>query len=160
MLKLFSQEAMNQESIPTRSQACSSTWPTLSSMVTEPFPTPVSRCLLIHLDLFRTCEDDYSKLKNSSYLDLSPLYGSNQQDQNSIRLHVDGLLKPDAFAETRVLGFPPGVAALLVCFNRYHNFVAMQLKDINEGGRFDTPRGDDGRRLAKLDNDLFQTARL
>ena len=115
--------------------------------------------IIIH-DLFRTDERDQMKLKNSSYLDLSPLYGSNDKDQASVRAHKDGLLKPDAFVETRVLGFPPGVSAMLVCFNRYHNYIALQLKEINDGGRFSLPLKPKKADLLKQDNDLFQTARL
>ncbi|KAK5938503.1 hypothetical protein PMZ80_009474 [Knufia obscura] len=112
--------------------------------------------IIIH-DIFHTDESDYSKVKTSSYLDLAPLYGNNQQEQNRVRLHKDGLLKPDTFSNIRILGFPPGVGALLICFNRYHNYVAMQLKEINEGGRFTPDPKDKGHK--KLDEDLFQTAR-
>lgn len=113
--------------------------------------------IIIH-DIFQTDERDCTKVKTSSYLDLAPLYGNNQKEQDKVRQFKDGLLKPDAFSSIRILGFPPGVGALLVCFNRYHNYVAMQLKEINEDGRF-TPQPND-REGKKLDNDLFQTARL
>lgn len=113
--------------------------------------------IIIH-DVFHTDDSDYSKVKTSSYLDLAPLYGNNQAEQDKVRLRKDGLLKPDTFSNVRVLGFPPGVAALLVCFNRYHNYIAMQLKIINEGGRF-TPNDND-KGYKRLDEDLFQTARL
>ncbi len=116
--------------------------------------------IIIH-DVFHTDSRDPSKVKTSSYLDLAPLYGSSIEDQNKIRTFKDGLLKPDTFSENRVLGFPPGVAAVLVCFNRYHNYVAMQLKTINEGGRFYVPASlDDTKAIRTLDEDLFQTARL
>jgi len=100
-------------------------------------------------------------VSSSSYLDLSPLYGHSQQEQDRVRAFKDGKLKPDAFCEVRLLGFPPGVAAILVCFNRYHNFIAEQLAAINEGGRFTLnpllPAADAEK---KRENDLFQTARL
>lgn len=116
--------------------------------------------IIIH-DCFHTEERDYSTVKTSSYLDLAPLYGSSQEAQNQIRTFKDGLLKPDTFAENRILGFPPGVCGIIICFNRFHNYVAMQLKEINEGGRFKMPRDEnDTKGIAKLDNDLFQTARL
>lgn len=98
----------------------------------------------------------------SSYLDLSPLYGKNGEEQMCVRSFKDGLLKKDTFAEPRILGFPPGVAALLICFNRFHNYIAVQLKEINEGGRF-SPNPmlpNDQERALKIDHDLFQTARL
>jgi hypothetical protein len=116
--------------------------------------------IIIH-DCFHTDEKDYSTVKTSSYLDLAPLYGSSQEEQDRVRTFKDGLLKPDVFSENRILGFPPGVSAIMVCFNRFHNYVALQLKEINEGGRFKMPKGDsDTAGISKLDNDLFQTARL
>ncbi|KAK5077874.1 hypothetical protein LTR64_003725 [Lithohypha guttulata] len=114
--------------------------------------------IIIH-DIFHTDEHDYSKVKTSSYLDLAPLYGNNQKEQDRIRLFRDGLLKPDVFSNVRILGFPPGVGALLICFNRYHNYIAMQLKTINENNRF-TPKSNDQKGLKQVDEDLFQTARL
>lgn len=109
--------------------------------------------IIIH-DVFHTDEHDYTKVKTSSYLDLAPLYGSNQTEQNRVRLHRDGLLKPDTYSNVRILGFPPGVGALLICFNRYHNYIAIQLKEINENGRFSNLD------KKRLDEELFQTARL
>ncbi|KAL8867169.1 MAG: hypothetical protein Q9174_005832, partial [Haloplaca sp. 1 TL-2023] len=50
-----------------------------------------------------------------------------------------GLLKPDTFAEDRLLRQPPGVCIMLVMYNRYHNYAATQLKRINENGRFSLP---------------------
>lgn len=70
--------------------------------------------IIIH-DLFRTDHTDFSNSQTSSYLgrfsisirihilrlitDLSPLYGSNQQEQNFIRTFKDGKVKPDCFSE-------------------------------------------------------------
>lgn len=51
-----------------------------------------------------------------------------------------GLLKPDTFAEDRLLRQPPGVCIMLVMYNRYHNYAATQLRRINENGRFSVPR--------------------
>jgi hypothetical protein len=121
--------------------------------------------IIIH-DVFRTDDVDPNKVASSSYLDLGPLYGHNQTMQNTVRTFKDGKLKPDTFAEPRILGQPPGVGALLVSFNRFHNFVVTQLALINEGGRFtpsklDKAKGLDGEKAeAKRDNDLFQTGRL
>jgi hypothetical protein len=72
----------------------------------------------------------------------------------------DGMLKPDTFHEHRLLAFPPGVCALLVTFNRFHNYVAGELKRINDGGRFSpNPRfGKDADKV--VDKDLFNVARL
>ncbi|ROV90358.1 hypothetical protein VMCG_09739 [Cytospora schulzeri] len=130
--------------------------------------------IIIH-DLFWTDYRDMNKSKTSSYLDLSPLYGSNQEMQNSIRTFQDGKLKPDAYADKRLNGMPPGVSVLLVMFNRFHNHVAEHLALINEGGRFTPPPGPrpglsdplpvnndkkDDEVWKKYDEDLFQTARL
>jgi len=82
---------------------------------------------------------------------LSPLYGKDGKEQQAVRTFKRGMLKKDTFANFRICGFPPGVSALLISFNRFHNYVAGQLYDINEGGRF---RGENE------DHDLFQTARL
>ncbi|EAS28473.3 fatty acid oxygenase [Coccidioides immitis RS] len=131
-------------------------------------PTKISSMLfhfatiIIH-DIFRTDELDISRLKNSSYLDLGPLYGHDEEQQKGVRQFKDGLLKNDAFAEERVLGQPPGVCALLVAFNRFHNYVVGELATINERGRFTMPvEGSPNyeKALLKRDNDLFQTGRL
>lgn len=55
-----------------------------------------------------------------------------------------GLLKPDTFAEDRLLRQPPGVCIMLVMYNRYHNYAARQLRRINENGRFSVPPKYDG----------------
>lgn len=91
--------------------------------------------IIIH-DIFRTDDVDPNKVATSSYLDLGPLYGHNQKMQDTVRTFKDGKLKPDTFAEPRILGQPPGVGALLISFNRFHNYVVSQLAEINEGGRF------------------------
>ncbi len=103
--------------------------------------------------------------QTSSYLDLSPLYGDTQEDQDQIRTFKDGKPKPDCFSEHRLLGFPPGCGVLLIMFNRFHNYVVDQLAVINEANRFAKPREGLSEELekkawAKYDNDLFQTGRL
>jgi hypothetical protein len=91
--------------------------------------------MVIH-DVFRTNDVDQNTLSCSSYLDLGPLYGHDQAMQDTVRTFKDGKLKPDTFAEPRILGQPPAVGALLISFNRFHNYVVEQLAEINEGGRF------------------------
>ncbi|EEP79774.1 hypothetical protein UREG_04620 [Uncinocarpus reesii 1704] len=121
--------------------------------------------VIIH-DIFRTDEKDTTRLKNSSYLDLGPLYGHDGEQQERVREFKDGRLKKDVFAEERVLGQPPGVCALLVAFNRFHNYVVGELAIINERGRFTLPEGmtqgspEYKKAQLKRDNDLFQTGRL
>lgn len=80
-----------------------------------------------------------------------------------MRSFEDGMLKKDAFAERRLLGQPPGVCALMIAFNRFHNYVVKELATINENGRFTMPAADSPgyeEALGKRDNDLFQTGRL
>ena len=110
--------------------------------------------------MFQTDPRDQTKSLTSSYLDLSPLYGNNQTEQDTVRTFKDGKLKPDCFSTKRVLGFPPGVGVLLIMFNRFHNSVVTQLAAINEGGRFTKPDESNSQAYAAWDNDLFQTARL
>ena len=118
--------------------------------------------------MFRTGDDskkdpnpNFNISSTSSYLDLAPLYGNNEEQQQAVRTMTDGMLKPDAFSEFRILGFPPGVSALLVLFNRFHNYVAGELKRINETGRFSpNPRLSKEDASKKVDNDLFNSARL
>lgn len=119
--------------------------------------------LIIH-DLFQTDHKDFNMSQTSSYLDLSPLYGDVQADQDQIRTFNDGKLKPDCFSEQRMLGFPPGCGVLLIMLNRFHNYVVEQLAIINENGRFTKPKADlpedqASKAWAKYDNDLFQVRR-
>ncbi|KAF2178270.1 heme peroxidase [Zopfia rhizophila CBS 207.26] len=122
--------------------------------------------IIIH-DVFRTNDRDQNIVDSSSYLDLSPLYGSNQATQDTVRTFRDGKLKSDTFTEIRLLNQPPEAAVLLICFNRFHNYIADQLAAINEVDKFSIPSGISeasgetyAKALAKRDNDLFQTARL
>jgi linoleate 8R-lipoxygenase/9,12-octadecadienoate 8-hydroperoxide 8R-isomerase len=124
--------------------------------------------------LFRTDHAKFAVSKTSSYLDLSPLYGSNHDEQMQMRTGLGGKIKPDCFSETRLLAFPPGVGVLLIMFNRFHNHVVEQIATINEKNQFKRPQkaepkidttvktwwkdvpGD----WRKYDEDLFQTGRL
>ena len=96
--------------------------------------------IIIH-DIFRTNDNDKNISDSSSYLDLSPLYGYNENMTRQIRdgKYKLGLLKPDTFAEDRLVRQPPGVCIMLVMYNRYHNYAATQLRRINENGRFSVP---------------------
>ena len=136
-------------------------------------------------DLFRTSHTDPNISTTSSYLDLSPLYGSNQAEQDTVRTYQDGKLKPDCYTEYRLGAFPPGVGVLLLCFNRFHNYAVGQLATINENGKFSMPdkamieattratqpnftdeqvkeavEAGYAAALKKRDNDLFQVGRL
>ena len=132
----------------------------------KPHPAKISSMLfylasiIIH-DLFQTDRWDTTKTKTSSYLDLAPLYGRDQCEQNAMRTFKDGKIKPDCFSNKRILGFPPGVGAMLIMFNRFHNHVVDHLASINEAGRFTKPKDYAAKgAYTKYDNDLFQTGRL
>ncbi|KAL4791504.1 heme peroxidase [Aspergillus venezuelensis] len=134
-------------------------------------PTSISSNLfyfatIIQHDIYLTDETNPTCLKSSSYLDLGPLYGNNQAEQTEVRTFTDGLLKPDTFAEKRLLSQPPGVCALMIAFNRFHNYIVTELARINEAGRFNLPCADVEKApeytwaLQKRDEDLFQMGRL
>ena len=72
--------------------------------------------------VFRTSHTDVNINETSSYVDLSPLYGNNQDAQDKLRVRDGrGLLYPDSFAEDRLLLLPPAVCVILVLFSRNHN---------------------------------------
>ncbi|RIB08441.1 heme peroxidase [Gigaspora rosea] len=115
-----------------------------------PHPSGINATLfylavLITHDLFNSDPQNPSIDRNSSYLDLSPLYGNSNEDLAKIRTGVLGRLKPDTFADSRILIQPPGLGELLIVFSRNHNYIANYLY---ETGKF------------KNDEHLFQTARL
>lgn len=84
-------------------------------------PTKLTKYVLLS-SVFRTCHHDPNINETSSYVDLGPLYGNSQKDQDRIRIRNGrGLLYPDVFAEDRLLLLPPAVCALLVLFSRNHN---------------------------------------
>ncbi|KAI5926939.1 linoleate diol synthase precursor [Camillea tinctor] len=121
--------------------------------------------IIITHDIFQTDSRDITINLTSSYLDLSPLYGRNKEEQVAVRKFEDGLLKPDCFSSRSLLGFPPGVGVFLIMFNRFHNHVVTELAKINEGGRFSKPSGNQDEGSLKdawveYDNKLFQTGRL
>jgi linoleate 8R-lipoxygenase / 9,12-octadecadienoate 8-hydroperoxide 8R-isomerase len=107
--------------------------------------------IIITHDLFNSEHGDPTTNHNSSYLDLSPLYGSTKAEQDKVRVHSMGLLKPDTFADPRILLQPPGVGALLILFSRNHNYIANYLFQNSKESRFKGPN---------CDEHLFQTARL
>ncbi|OAX41520.1 heme peroxidase [Rhizopogon vinicolor AM-OR11-026] len=99
----------------------------------------------------------------SSYVDLAPLYGNDQETQTKVRTNEGrGLLHPDVFAEDRLLLLPPAVCVLLVLFNRNHNYIARRLLEINERGTWKDPSHHplSHAHLAKQDEEIFQIARL
>jgi linoleate 10R-lipoxygenase len=116
---------------------------------------------LVTHSIFRTDPSDWSKNNTSSYLDLSPLYGSNQEEQDAVRFKDGrGLLYPDVFSEGRLVFLPPASAALLVMWNRNHNYIATNIWKINERKLWTDPPPTDEKLRAKQDEEIFQTARL
>lgn len=122
--------------------------------------------LVIHT-VFRTSHEDVTINETSSYVDLAPLYGCNQEAQDKIRVRDGrGLLYPDTFSEDRLMLLPPAVCVLLVLFSRNHNYIARKLLEINERGTYTDPDlipADDKDRMTKLlaqEEEIFQTARL
>lgn len=100
---------------------------------TKENPAGVSSMLFYHAsiiihDIFRTNRKDANISDTSSYLDLSPLYGKNREEQLAIRTKCDGRIKPDTFAEERLLGLPPGNCVMLVMYSRFHNHVSSLAK--------------------------------
>ena len=63
--------------------------------------------LMCPADVFRTNRKDPNISDTSSYLDLAPLYGKNLEEINEVRTFVGGRLKPDTFAEKRLIGLLP-----------------------------------------------------
>ncbi|KAG9022010.1 hypothetical protein FS837_006799, partial [Tulasnella sp. UAMH 9824] len=97
----------------------------------------------------------------SSYLDLSPVYGSNDEELNSIRLNDGtGRIYPDTFADSRLLHMPPSTPALLIMYSRNHNYIVKKLLDINERGQWENPPPEDEEKRKKQDDEIFGTARL
>ncbi|KAJ7247649.1 heme peroxidase [Mycena haematopus] len=116
--------------------------------------------LVIH-SIFRTSHANMNINDTSSYVDLSPLYGHGQDEQDRVRSKEGrGLLHPDVFAEDRLLLLPPAVCAILVLFSRNHNYIAKKIFDINERGTYQDPKTLSKDDLLAQDEELFQTARL
>ncbi|KAJ7890508.1 linoleate diol synthase [Mycena olivaceomarginata] len=116
--------------------------------------------LVIH-SVFRTSHTNVNVNDTSSYVDLSPLYGHGQDEQDRVRRKEGyGLLHPDVFAEDRLLLLPPAVCALLVLFSRNHNYIARKIFDINERGTYKDPTTLSKDALLAQDEELFQTAKL
>jgi linoleate 10R-lipoxygenase len=92
-----------------------------------PHPTGISSLFFAFADLvihsiFDTRHRDWTINDTSSYLDLSPLYGSSEAAVNSVRrIDGSGKLWNDVFADNRLRHMPPSTCALLVLLSRNHN---------------------------------------
>jgi hypothetical protein len=85
---------------------------------------PLIRDLISGKQLSLVCIDEQNPDYNTttSFLDLSPLYGTGQAGPDRIRAHDGrGMLTPDCFVDNRVALYPPAVGVLLILFNRNHN---------------------------------------
>ncbi|EMD30779.1 hypothetical protein CERSUDRAFT_78625 [Gelatoporia subvermispora B] len=116
--------------------------------------------LVIH-SCFNTRPTDYTINDSSSYLDLSPLYGSSQKQVDSIRVKDGfGKIYNDTFADARLLMMPPSVCSLLIIFGRNHNYVAQKIYEINENGTYRDPKTQSDAEKAAQDEEIFQRSRL
>ncbi|KAI0946866.1 hypothetical protein AcW1_010202 [Taiwanofungus camphoratus] len=116
--------------------------------------------LVIH-SIFNTRPRDGTCNDASSYLDLSPLYGSTEQQVDAVRRKDGtGRLWEDVFADSRLLLMPPAVGALLILFCRNHNYVAQRILALNERGTFAAPDTLAPAPRAAQDDELFARARL
>ncbi|TFK40587.1 heme peroxidase [Crucibulum laeve] len=90
---------------------------------------------LVSLSLSRPQGGSPSKLfsETSPSFDLSPLYGINDEQCAKIRMRDgSGMLAPDCFCEDRLAFLPPQVTAMLIVWNRNHNYIARRLLEANE----------------------------
>jgi prostaglandin-endoperoxide synthase 2 len=119
--------------------------------------------LIVH-SVFDTDTRNPGQNNVSSYLDLSPLYGSSEESVKSVRrADGSGRLWEDCFADSRILDMPPSSGALLVLFCRNHNYAADKILSINENGNL-FPLADlkskGAAAIQSQDEELFQRARL
>lgn len=107
-------------------------------------------------------------------MDLGILYGNTKYHVDRMRI-IDGRGKilPDSYAETRITNLPLGVGAIIIMFNRNHNYIADRLLAINEKKTWTDDLEALGQlkdkyfdseyytnKLEKQDYEIFQTARL
>ncbi|KAI0696645.1 heme peroxidase, partial [Cytidiella melzeri] len=116
--------------------------------------------LVIH-SIFNTDRKDPSINNSSSYLDLSPLYGSSEEQVDTVRCKDGtGRLYEDVFADSRLMVMPPSACALLVLLNRNHNYIADKILSINEKGHYRPLHQMDETTMLSQDEEVFQRARL
>ncbi|KDQ51439.1 hypothetical protein JAAARDRAFT_530376 [Jaapia argillacea MUCL 33604] len=128
----------------------------------------VAFATIISLTLFRTSPSDADYNETAPRFDLSPLYGSSHDEESLVR-NKDGrgMLSPDCFYEDRTLFLPPAVSALLVLWNRNHNFIARRLFLTKTNSPYidpsTLPLNADGSlesSLASQDDEIFKQARI
>ncbi|MCO5590220.1 hypothetical protein L7F22_044189 [Adiantum nelumboides] len=115
--------------------------------------------MVIH-EIFRTDHKNQHINLTSSYVDLSVIYGDNQDEQDKVRTHEQGRIWPDTFSSARVMMMSPGIIAVAIMFSRHHNYLAQRLFEVNETGKYkpwDSLETEGERKWQ--DNDIFQLAR-
>ncbi|RXW15244.1 hypothetical protein EST38_g10604 [Candolleomyces aberdarensis] len=118
---------------------------------------------LVTHSLFKTRISNLWINDASSYLDLSPLYGNNAEEVKAIREPSSGgrgLIYPDTFADAGLPFLPPAVGALIILFNRNHNYIAGQLLKLNEKKKWSPYPISDAAKAMQQDDEIFETARL
>ncbi|KAJ3035169.1 hypothetical protein HDV00_004291 [Rhizophlyctis rosea] len=114
--------------------------------------------IVIH-EIFQTNSRTPWINNTSSYVDLSTLYGNTGDEQPRVRTYQNGTLYPDTFASDRIIMMPPGVAALLIMFNRNHNHIASRIFDVNESGKYKPWDKCTDAEKKWQDEDIFQLSR-
>ncbi|KAG7089000.1 hypothetical protein E1B28_012947 [Marasmius oreades] len=116
--------------------------------------------LVIH-SIFNTDPRDLAINNASSYLDLSILYGSSDEDVRRVR-RTDGTgsLWDDVFSDRRLLRMPPASCALLILFSRNHNYIANKILSINEFRGYKNPLELNEKERKSQDDEIFNRARL
>ncbi|BGP48804.1 hypothetical protein JCM10450v2_004680 [Rhodotorula kratochvilovae] len=130
----------------------------------EPHPSGISSLLfgfaqLITHSIFITDPQDPNINLASSYLDLSPVYGNNPEEQQRVRTGQQGLIHPDVIASKRIFLLSPSCVALAVLFSRNHNWIARRLVEINEQDRYQPWESLSAEQKDAQDLDIFNTAR-
>lgn len=126
----------------------------------------VALATVISLTLVRINEKRPEYNETSPTLDLSPLYGVTDSESDMVRSKDgSGMLSPDCFYDDRPIFLSPAVSALLILWNRNHNFIARQLLLNNEGKKWVDPSEQDSLdgtlspRMAIQDDEIFKIAR-
>ncbi|KAH8917077.1 heme peroxidase [Atractiella rhizophila] len=116
--------------------------------------------VVIH-ECFQTNRKDMNINDTSSYVDLSTLYGNNQEEVDAVRtFEGDGKIWPDVVGSYRIMLMPPKVIAICVLFSRNHNHIAEKLLTINECGKYNSNIGELTEEQKKWqDDDIFHIAR-
>ncbi|KAF8064897.1 hypothetical protein FPV67DRAFT_1500614 [Lyophyllum atratum] len=126
----------------------------------------VALATIISLTLVRIDGDKPKYNGTSPTLDLSPLYGVTKAESDLIRAKDGrGMLSPDCFYEDRAMFLSPAVSALLILWNRNHNFIARRLLLNNEQEKWVEPAEQRSAedtlspRLRSQDDEIFKIAR-